>query len=119
MHRRDAGAAQARLEPEIEVRRVHPYEHVRRIRDPGAGKAGAHRQEGEVARHRLDQSGNGQAIHRIEATAPRLDHAGTRNALETGMRNPLPERADEPRAQPVARRLPCDQGYAHRRFSRG
>ncbi len=84
MHRGHAGPLEHELQGQIEVRRVHAYQHVRRVRDQTAGQTPAHRDHLGESAEGLEQSHHRQPLHGIKALAAGRLHLRSGNPCEGG-----------------------------------
>jgi hypothetical protein len=112
VQRRDASPVQGELKGEIEIRRVHSHEEIRRVIDKSFDEPLAHAAQLPVTAQRLQQTDHRQPLHGIQDLATRRRHAGTGDSLEARPRITGGDGSNQPGAQKVAGRLSGNDGNA-------
>ena len=108
MHGPQPSALEARLEPEIEIRRVDADEHGDALGDQPPGERPAHRDELGQPAEDLDEAAHRQRLQRIPGLAAGRLHPRTGDTDEADPGMARAHALDQRRRQRVARRLAGD-----------
>ena len=114
MHRRDARRAQLARQAEIEFRRIDADEHVGRGPQEFAPHARPQPQQPRQIAQDLEQAHDGKRLGRLPGLAACREHLRSGDAEELRVRRQVPQCADQPRAERVARRLSRHQTHPQR-----